>query len=143
MTRRRNEEVMKKHMAIATFALVVVLFALGACSKSGSSSADPAPTTTAAAAPTTAPTSPATIAPTISSAKDLVGDWESPKSEWVVHFKSDGTFVEDFQGLKDFRVGTYAVSGTEVSLVGGDGNADKGRIDGESLIFPLGTLTRK
>lgn len=137
---------MKKRMAMATFALVVGPFTLGACSMPGSSSADPtpaAPATTAPTSATTTPPTPATTAPTLSSAKDLVGDWESTKTEWVMHFKSDGTFVEDFQGNKDFRVGTYKVSGTEVSLIGGDGNTDKGQIKGESLKFRLGTLTRK
>lgn len=135
---------MKKRMAMATFALVVGPFTLGACSMPGSTSADPAPTTPAATtAPTTAPTTSGATPPSIPTAQDLVGDWESTKAEWVMHFKSDGTFVEDFQGNKDFRVGTYKVSGTEISLIGGDGNTDKGEIGSDSLKFRLGTLTRK
>ena len=132
---------MKLRMALATSALVVSGFALGACSVPGSGSDEPtatAPTTDATPTETT-PTAPATI----STAADLVGDWQDTKVPWVVHFKDDGTYSEDFQGMKDFRVGTYEVSGTDVSLIGGDGDTDKGTIEGETLVFRLGTLTRK
>ena len=59
-----------------------------------------------------------------------------------VHFHKDGTYVEDFEGVTDFRVGTYTVDGTKVSLIGDDGNTDAGTVEGETLKFKLGTLTR-
>ena len=127
---------MKMRMAIATFALLVGPFTLTACGAKDTPS-EPTSTATSTAAP--APTTPATI----SSAADLVGDWEDVDAQWTVHFKDDGTFVEDFEGIKDFRVGEYTVEGDEVSLVGGDGNTEKGSVEGQAVKFNLGTLTRK
>lgn len=132
---------MKTRMAIATFALLVGAFTLSACSLPGSDSDDPTPAPTTATTTSAAPTP--TVAPTISSAADLVGDWESKEAQWIVHFKSDGTFVADFQGLEDFLVGKYQLNGTELSLIGDDGTTDKGTVKGQSLIFRLGTLIRK
>lgn len=129
---------MKMRMAIATFALVIGPFTLTACGGKDTPS-EPNPTATSTATPTPTPTPPATI----SSAADLVGDWEDVDAKWTVHFKDDGTFVEDFEGVKDFRVGEYTVEGDEVSLVGGDGNTDKGSVEGQTVKFNLGTLTRK
>lgn len=135
---------MKLRMALATSALVVGTFTLSSCSLPGTDKADPQPTATAptASATTDTPTTP-TAPATISSAADLVGDWQDTSVPWIVHFKDDGTYSEDYKGLKDFRVGTYAVSGTDVSLTGGDGDTDKGSIDGDKVVFRLGTLTRK
>ena len=127
---------MKMRMAIATFALVIGPLALTACGTKDTPS-EPTSTATSTAAP--APTTPATI----SSAADLVGDWEDVDAQWTVHFKDDGTFVEDFEGVKDFRVGEYTIEGDEVSLVGGDGNTEKGSVEGQTVKFNLGTLTRK
>lgn len=77
-------------------------------------------------------------------AETIVGDWASNDAEWTVHFQSDGTFVEDFQGFNDFRVGRYTVEDDTVTLVGDDGNSDAGTIeDGPALKFKLGTLTRE
>ena len=99
--------------------------------------AKPTAVVTTTAEPTVAtPRVPATAA-------DLVGDWQDVKAQWTVHFKDDGTFVEDFQGLTDFRVGKYAISEGVITLIGDDGNADKGAVEGQSLAFKLGTLTRK
>lgn len=72
----------------------------------------------------------------------LQGDWHDTDARWTVHFNEDGTFVEDFQGITDFRVGKYAVDGQTVSLIGDDGNTDEGTITGDTLVFKLGTLTR-
>lgn len=129
---------MKMRMALATLILVTGASALSACSQESPAPADPGPVATATSTPTATPT-----VPTISTAADLVGDWESVEAEWVVHFKDDGTFVTDFQGHDNFLVGKYEVNGTEVSLIGDDGNTDKGTVDGQSLKFRLGTLTRK
>ena len=54
----------------------------------------------------------------------------------------DGTFIEDFHGIVNFRVGTYEVNGETVTLNGGDGNTSTGTITGVTLVFRLGTLTR-
>ncbi len=75
-------------------------------------------------------------------AADLVGDWENPDATWVVHFRADGTFVEDYEGVKDFRVGTYTLEDGTVALEGDDGNTDKGEVKGSTLVFKLGTLER-
>jgi len=127
---------MKMRMAIATFALLIGPFTLTAC---GTKDTPSEPTSTATSTASPAPTTPATI----SSAADLVGDWEDVDAQWTVHFKDDGTFVEDFEGVKDFRVGEYTIEGDEVSLVGGDGNTEKGSVEGQTVKFNLGTLTRK
>jgi hypothetical protein len=125
-------------MRIATAVLVGSSLALSGC---GSSSDEPSdePTSSSASAsdsPSATPEVPAT-------AEDLVGDWAAPSAEWTVHFKDDGTFVEDYQGVTDFRVGTYEIADGTVSLIGDDGNTDKGAVEGDTLVFKLGTLARK
>lgn len=127
---------MKMRMAIATSALVVCAFSLASCAEKDPAPAEP----TATAAPTTeAPTTPAVPA----AAEDLVGDWQDTKAKWVVHFKDDGTYVEDFEGVTDFRVGKYTLADGVVSLIGDDGNTDKGNVEDQTLKFTLGALTRK
>jgi len=128
---------MKMRMAVATIALTAGGFTLSACGSVGSTATEPSPTQTSATEPT------ATTPPTISVAADIVGDWQDVGAEWTVHFEDDGTYVEDFKGIEGFRVGEYTVDGDEVSLIGGDGNTDKGVVEGQSLKFNLGTLTRK
>lgn len=128
---------MKKRMAIATFALVIGAFTLSGCAAEDPPSAKSTATATATTEPT--PTTP----PVPASAKDLVGDWQDVKAKWLVHFKDDGTYVEDFEGITDFRVGTYTVTDGVVSLIGDDGNTDKGAVEDQALKFKLGTLTRK
>ncbi|MEO6472625.1 MAG: hypothetical protein ABIR57_11670 [Aeromicrobium sp.] len=128
---------MKLRLAIATCALVAGAFTLSAC---GKDSPEPTPTT---ATPTSAATTTPTTSATISTAADIVGDWVDAKVQWTVHFKDDGTFEEDYQGISGFRVGNYEVTGSEVSLIGGDGNTDKGKVEGTTIVFKLGTLTRK
>lgn len=125
-------------MRIATAVLVGSSLALSSC---GSSSDEPSdePTSSSPSAsesPSATPEVPAT-------AEDLVGDWSAPSAEWTVHFKEDGTFVEDYQGVTDFRVGTYEIADGTVSLIGDDGNTDKGAVEGSTLVFKLGTLARK
>ncbi|MET0822610.1 MAG: hypothetical protein ABWY58_16735 [Aeromicrobium sp.] len=93
-----------------------------------------------------APTAAASESPTAGtqdgSAAALVGDWEIPAEQYTLHLVDDGTFVEDFQGVVDFRTGKYEVDGDTVSLVGADGNTDKGKIVGDTLEFTLGTANR-
>ena len=123
---------MNLRMTLATGAAATVLLVLSGCDSAGS---DPAPEGSSTSA---TPTPTATTA----DAKSLVGDWADTAADWAVHFNEDGTFVEDFQGIKDFRVGTYEVDGEKVSLIGDDGNTSTGTIVGVTLVFKLGTLVR-
>jgi hypothetical protein len=125
-------------MRIATAVLVGSSLVLSGC---GSSSDEPSDEPTSAS-PSESPSASAT--PEVpASAEDLVGDWNAPGAEWTVHFKDDGTFVEDYQGVTDFRVGKYELTDGTVSLIGDDGNTDKGAVEGDTLVFKLGTLSRK
>jgi hypothetical protein len=130
---------MKRRMTMVTAIAGIALVGLGGCGKDDEPSDQPASSesTTTSSSPST-PTS----EPTTDAASDLVGDWHDVKATWVVHFHEDGTFVEDFEGVTDFRVGKYSVDGSTVSLIGDDGNTDQGKIEGETLVFKLGTLTR-
>ncbi len=125
---------MKLRMTLATGLVVAALVTLSGCN---GSSDDATPGVSPSASTSATPTAPATP-----DKASLVGTWEDTDAEWVVHFNADGTFVEDFQGLKDFRVGTYEVSDDTVSLIGDDGNTTTGEIVGVTLAFRLGTLTR-
>ena len=129
-------------MRIATVALLLAALAgcgtyTGSSDTGGSDEATPSET-----ASSSTPSPPATD-PLPGEAADLVGDWEDPKEKWTVHFRDDGTYVEDYQGVKHFRVGEYTVDGDTVTLEGDDGNTDEGTIEGETLVFKLGTLERK
>ena len=130
---------MKRRMTMVTAITVLALVGLSGCGKGDDPADEPASTesTSTSSSPST-PTS----EPTTDAASDLVGDWHDVKAKWIVHFHEDGTFVEDFDGVIDFRVGKYAVDGSTVSLIGDDGNTDQGKIEGETLVFNLGTLTR-
>jgi glucose/arabinose dehydrogenase len=129
---------MNRRMTMVTAIVGLALLGLAGCGKSDDPKDSPATSETTRASSPTTPTS----APTKDAADELVGDWHDVAAKWVVHFHDDGTYVEDFEGVTDFRVGTYAVDGTSVSLIGDDGNTDKGTIEGETLVFKLGTLTR-
>lgn len=131
---------MNRRMTMVTAIAGLALAGLSACTSSDDPDAT-APTTTATSTATTNGPTPS-VDPSTKGAIKLRGDWQDTKAKWVVHFHEDGTFVEDFQGQVDFRVGKYSVDGTVVSLIGDDGNTDKGSIEGETLKFKLGTLTR-
>ena len=128
---------MNRRMTVVTAIVGLALLVLGACGKSDSPKDEPATTET-----TTAGTATPSSEPTSDPASELVGDWHDVDAKWVVHFHEDGTFVEDFEGVTDFRVGKYTLDGATVSLIGDDGNTDPGTIEGETLVFKLGTLTR-
>jgi hypothetical protein len=131
---------MKLRMTMATVLIGAVLALAAGCGSdtsdgpSTSSTASPTPTATISEAPSVDPQDPAAV--------KLRGDWEIPSEQYTLHLVEDGTFVEDFQGVVDFRTGKYKVDGDTVSLVGDDGNTDKGKIVGDSLEFTLGTATR-
>ena len=125
-------------MRIATAALLLAV--LTGCGTYTGSSDDPAPSETASSS---TPSASATTDALPEEEADLVGDWEDPKEKWTVHVRDDGTYVEDYQGVKDFRVGEYTVDGDTITLEGDDGNTDEGTIEGETLVFKLGTLERK
>ena len=128
----------KTRMSIATTAIASVLATLAGCGTYTGSSDDPTSSeTTDSSTP-----SPVATNATPEAATDLVGDWEDPKEKWVVHFRDDGTYVEDYQGVKDFRVGEYSIEGDTVKLEGDDGNTDEGTVEGATLVFELGTLER-
>ena len=125
---------MNLRMTLATSVAVTALLALSGCNDSGDK-AEPgaSPSTSASVSPSTSATP---------GKAELVGSWEDTDAEWAVRFNEDGTFVEDFQGITDFRVGTYEVDGETVSLIGDDGNTTTGTITGVTLVFKLGTLIR-
>ncbi|MGH3474195.1 MAG: hypothetical protein ACRDOT_04695 [Aeromicrobium sp.] len=125
-------------MRIATTAIACVLAALAGCGTYNGSSDEATPTETASSSTP----SPVATNAVPKAAVDLVGDWEDPDEKWTVHFRDDGTYVEDYQGVKDFRVGEYSIDGDTVKLEGDDGNTDEGTVDGETLVFDLGTLER-
>ncbi|MEJ7635144.1 hypothetical protein [Aeromicrobium sp.] len=130
-------------MTMVTAIVGLGLVGLSACTGSNDKPEDADPTTSASASgtPTTNGPTPS-VDPSTDGAIKLRGDWQDTKAKWVVHFHEDGTFVEDFEGVVDFRVGKYSVDGDTVSLIGDDGNTDKGTVKGETLVFKLGTLTR-
>ena|SRR5689334_14484330 len=129
---------MNRRMTMVTAIVGLALLGLGACGTSDEPADKPTPTETTTSSSPSAPTSDPTEEP----ASGLTGDWHDVDAKWVVHFHDDGTYVEDFEGVKDFRVGTYNIDGATVSLIGDDGNTDKGTIEGDTLVFKLGTLTR-
>ena len=131
---------MKLRMTMATALVAVALSTLSACGKSADNTPEPAPNAGTSSSATPSPTTPAT--PTIAAAQDLVGNWHDTAARWTVHFHKDGTYVEDFQGVTDFRVGTYKLEGDTISLIGDDGNTDKGTVKSGTLVFRLGTLTK-
>ena len=119
---------------LAALTLVLLLALTAGCGRwtGRVDGTDPNATATATAVPTGTP----------KTAADLVGDWTDPAAEWTVHFKDDGTYVQDFQGVKDFLSGTYKLEGDQVQLISGEGDADLGKVEGATLVFRLGTLTR-
>jgi hypothetical protein len=134
---------MRTRMTWATAVAAVALTVLAGCgsddSDGGSTGGSrPSPTATTPSDVTATPS----VDPSTEGAIALRGEWHDPEADWIVHFHEDGTYTEDFQGMTDFRVGKYAVDGATVSLIGDDGNTDKGTVEGDSLVFKLGTLTR-
>ena len=129
----------KTRMSIATAAIASVLATLAGCGTYNGSTDDP---TTSSETTSSSSPSPVATNATPEAAVDLVGDWEDPDEKWIVHFRDDGTYVEDYQGVKDFRVGEYSIEGDTVKLEGDDGNTDEGTVEGETLVFELGTLER-
>jgi hypothetical protein len=76
------------------------------------------------------------------SVADFVGTWSDPNENWTVRFTADGAFASDYQGVQDFRNGTFQVHNDRLDLIGADGEVDSGRIKGDVVEFRLGTLSR-
>lgn len=133
---------MKRRMTMTTAVIGIAMAALAACGSDAGSDGAASPTT----APSAAPSATISEAPPVDNenpdAVALRGDWQIPDEDYVLHLIEDGTFIEDFQGVLDFRTGKYSVDGDTISLIGDDGNTDRGTIDGDTLTFTLGTATR-
>lgn len=125
--------------------------------ESPSSSAGPSgPTaTTPSAAPTTytsqsaePSTSPSTDDgrlpdPKTMSAADVADTWRNREQQWVLRLKPGGRFVEDYNGVKHLRTGTWEVDNGRFSLKGGDGNTLQGRFrDSQTLVLNGSVLKR-
>ena len=130
----------KPRMRIATTAIACVLATLAGCGTYNGSTDEDQKASASASSSTPSPVATNAV-PEVGT--DLVGDWEDTGEKWTVHFRDDGTYVEDYQGVKDFRVGKYTIEGDTVKLEGDDGNTDEGTVEGETLVFKLGTLQRK
>ncbi|MEH3033422.1 MAG: hypothetical protein PGN07_05120 [Aeromicrobium erythreum] len=130
---------MKLRMIIAT-SVVAALASLAACGTDDQPEAAPSSEPTSAAPSSEATSAAPSGVPT--KASDLVGTWEDKAAKWEVRFKADGSYTMDYEGVKDFMSGTYSLSGETVSLSNDEGT-DQGQVQGESLVFKLGTLTRK
>lgn len=131
---------MNLRVTVATSASVLLLAATAACG--GSDAPDAGPT----ASQTPTAQEPSTQAPSVDpnteGAIAVRGDWEIPSEEYVLHLIEDGTFLEDFQGIRDFRSGKYEVEGDTLRLIGDDGNTDEGTIAGDAIELTLGKATR-
>jgi hypothetical protein len=131
---------MNLRVTVATSASVLLLAATAACGGSDAPAGGPEPSDSpSAAVPTTQAPS---VDPTTEGAIAVRGDWEIPSEEYVLHLIEDGTFLEDFEGIRDFRTGKYEVDGDTLRLIGDDGNTDEGKIAGDVIEFKLGKATR-
>jgi hypothetical protein len=126
------------HRRVTLATSVLALAVLAGCGSDGGSedisSPSSTPSPTLSEAPSVDPNDPAAVA--------LWGDWEIPSEDYVLHLIEDGTFIQDYMGVTDFRTGKFSVEGDTLTLVGDDGDNDEGKIVGETLEFTLGTATR-
>ncbi|MET0930979.1 MAG: hypothetical protein ABWX74_15775 [Aeromicrobium sp.] len=123
-------------MTLAT--AVMTLAVLAGCGSDGGSGDVTSPTTTPSATLSEAPP----VDADDPAAVDLWGDWEIPAEDYVLHLVEDGTFIQDYMGVEDFRTGKFSVEGDTITLVGDDGDNDEGTIVDDTLEFTLGTATR-
>ncbi|MGH1562292.1 hypothetical protein [Mumia sp. DW29H23] len=117
------------------------------------SASEPTPSPTASDAPpsttppTTAPT-PGATEPTASpqalaaAARGPVGVWRNRELKWVLRIRKGGRFVEDFDGVKNIRSGTWRRKGTVVVLKGGDGVTTRGKLTRNTLTI-RGTVLKR
>lgn len=131
---------MKRRMTMATAAVGIALASLAGCGTSESEGEVTTPTEATTTPPVTSQAP--SVDPETDGAIALRGDWEIPSEDYVLHLVEDGTFVQDYMGIEDFRTGKWSVDGKTISLVGDDGDTDKGTIVGDTLKFTLGTATR-
>lgn len=123
-----------KRLSVTLAASALVL--LAACSNGDDT--DPASTS----GPTPTEATPSATTSQESPTDEFAGTWRAEDVDWTVNLESDGTFTEDFEGNEGVRSGEWAVQAGELQLIGGDGNTDAGTIEGDSIVFRLGTLTR-
>lgn len=149
-----------KTRALAVPAVVLgLILAVAGCGNDADRSSDQptkSATTTASPTPSATETAPSTTptpgtSPTAKKTEkapgkyaSLAGDWEHKDPEfWTLHFKADGTFVEDFDGVEEIRTGTFTVNGSKFLLKGGDGDNSKGTLKGNTLTFGGEVLTKQ
>jgi hypothetical protein len=131
---------MKRRMTMATAVVGIALASLAGCGTSDSAGEVTSPTEATTTPPVTSQAP--SVDPDTDAAVALRGDWEIPSEDYVLHLVEDGTFVQDYMGVEDFRTGKWSVKGSTISLVGDDGDTDEGTISGDALKFTLGTATR-
>ena len=134
---------MNRRMSLATGASVLLLGVLGACGTDDGPGTPDDPASSTSTAPSEPAPSSSAPAEDPQAAADLVGTWRDDEEDWTVRFAADGTFSEDYQGVPEFRTGDYTVADGVVTLQGGDGNDDEGRVEDGTLVFRLGTLVRQ
>lgn len=138
---RDGEPMNRRSTVLTTLILLAAAPVLVAC---GDDEGEPTPSpTVTSASPTPTETPEPTATPFDPAAVELVGTWRDDAADWTVHFAPDGTYTVDFQGNVDFLTGSYERSGSELRLVGLDGNTQVGSITEAGLVFDLGTLTRR
>jgi hypothetical protein len=72
----------------------------------------------------------------------VAGTWHNDDLQWVLHLKPSGAFVEDFNGVKKLRTGTFSVDGRAFGLEGGDGETMTGMLRNARTLV-LGDLVLK
>lgn len=74
----------------------------------------------------------------------LAGTWATDDNFWVLRLTAAGTFVEDYDGVEEYRSGDFTLDGRDFTLVGGDGNETSGVLRGKNrLVFDDQVLVRQ
>lgn len=138
---------MNRRMSLATGLATLALCTVAACGTDDGPGTPEGSTPSPSASATTEPTEGSPSTPSASknpsTAADLAGTWRDDAADWTVTFRTNGTFSEDFQGVPEFRTGTYEVTDGVVRLMGGDGNTTRGTVKDGKLVFKLGTLVKQ
>jgi len=129
---------------IAVGSIGVALALAGCGQRDADPSDDPAPATQQRPSETETSKSASTEPPqdkayTVAS---VAGTWHNDDLQWVLHLKPSGAFVEDFNGVKKLRTGTFSVDGRTFGLKGGDGETMTGTLRNARTLV-LGDLVLK